>query len=98
MVLLEAAPLAPANHCDTTVFRARQRSVYLELFAQERGFTAFHWFDVLRAVLARVEDTPAREKMQDALARIAALLGPASRLARERRTSAPPPRTGEKGN
>ncbi len=34
MVLLEAAPLAPANHCDTTVFRARQRSVYLELFAQ----------------------------------------------------------------
>lgn len=70
----------------------------LERFAQERGFTAFHWFDVLRAVLARVEDTPAREKMQDALARIAALLGPASRLARERRTSAPPPRTGEKGN
>jgi hypothetical protein len=63
----------------------------LERFAQERGFTAFHWFDVLRAVLGRVEDAGAREKMQDALARIAALLGPASRLARERRTSAPPP-------
>jgi hypothetical protein len=70
----------------------------LERFAQERGFTAFHWFEVLRAVLGRVEDAGAREKMQDALARIATLLGPASRLARERRTSAPPPRTGEGGH
>lgn len=70
----------------------------LERFAQQRGFTAFHWFDVLRAVFGRVEDTGAREKMQDALARIAARLGPASRLARERRTSAPPPRTGEGGH
>src|SRR5690606_26327820 len=34
MVLLEAAPLVLANRCDTTVFRARQRSVYLDLFAQ----------------------------------------------------------------
>ena len=34
MVLLEAAPLHLANHCDTTVFRARQRSVYLDLFSQ----------------------------------------------------------------
>lgn len=34
MVLLEAAPARIAKHCDTTVFRARQRSVYLELFAQ----------------------------------------------------------------
>jgi 2-polyprenyl-3-methyl-5-hydroxy-6-metoxy-1,4-benzoquinol methylase len=34
MVLLEAAPLRIAKHCDTTVFRARQRSVYLDLFAQ----------------------------------------------------------------
>lgn len=33
MVLLEAAPVRIANHCDTTVFRARQRSVYLDLFA-----------------------------------------------------------------
>jgi SAM-dependent methyltransferase len=33
MVLLEAAPTGPAIHCDTTVFRARQRNVYLELFA-----------------------------------------------------------------
>lgn len=34
MVLLEAAPARIAKHCDTTVFRARQRDVYLELFAQ----------------------------------------------------------------
>jgi len=33
MVLLEAAPAGIAKHCDTTVFRARERSVYLELFA-----------------------------------------------------------------
>ena len=34
MVLLEAAPARGAKHCDTTVFRARQRSAYLELFAE----------------------------------------------------------------
>lgn len=34
MVLLEAAPARIAKHCDTTVFHARQRSVYLDLFAQ----------------------------------------------------------------
>jgi len=34
MVLLEAAPDRIAKHCDTTVFRARQRSVYLELFTE----------------------------------------------------------------
>lgn len=33
MVLLEAAPARVAKHCDTSVFRARQRSVYLDLFA-----------------------------------------------------------------
>jgi 2-polyprenyl-3-methyl-5-hydroxy-6-metoxy-1,4-benzoquinol methylase len=33
MVLLEAAPARVAKHCDTTVFRARERSVYLNLFA-----------------------------------------------------------------
>lgn len=36
MVLLEAAPARPARHCDTTVFRARPRSTYLDLF-QECG-------------------------------------------------------------
>lgn len=34
MVLLEAAPTRIAEHCDTTVFRARPRSAYLDLFAQ----------------------------------------------------------------
>lgn len=33
MILLEAAPARVASHCDTTVFRARERSVYLDLFA-----------------------------------------------------------------
>jgi SAM-dependent methyltransferase len=34
VVLLEAAPASIAQRCDTTVFRARQRDVYLDLFAQ----------------------------------------------------------------
>jgi ubiquinone/menaquinone biosynthesis C-methylase UbiE len=33
MVLLEAAPTSMVASCDTTVFRARQRSEYLQLFA-----------------------------------------------------------------
>jgi SAM-dependent methyltransferase len=33
IVLLEAAPTAFADHCDSTVFEARQRDVYLRLFA-----------------------------------------------------------------
>ena len=32
MILLEAAPTATVRRCDSTVFRARQRDVYLELF------------------------------------------------------------------
>ena len=32
MVLLEAAPTHVANHCDSTIFRARRRSEYLQLF------------------------------------------------------------------
>lgn len=62
----------------------------LERFAAERGFTSFYWFDVLRSVLDRVDDPALRAPMQDVLARIALLLGPASRIARDRRTSAPP--------
>jgi SAM-dependent methyltransferase len=33
IVLLEAAPAASATHCNTTVFRARERNVYLQLFS-----------------------------------------------------------------
>jgi len=32
MILLEAAPTAAVNHCDSTVFRARHRDFYLQLF------------------------------------------------------------------
>jgi SAM-dependent methyltransferase len=32
MILLEAAPTAAVNRCDSTVFRARHRDVYLQLF------------------------------------------------------------------
>jgi 2-polyprenyl-3-methyl-5-hydroxy-6-metoxy-1,4-benzoquinol methylase len=34
MVLLEAAPAYHAKHCDTSIFRARLRSEYLELFRE----------------------------------------------------------------
>ena len=34
IVLLEAAPSALIERCDTTIFRARKRSVYLELFEE----------------------------------------------------------------
>ncbi|HKQ83477.1 MAG TPA: class I SAM-dependent methyltransferase [Steroidobacteraceae bacterium] len=34
MVLLEAAPACIAKHCDTSVFRARERNVYLDLFSR----------------------------------------------------------------
>jgi len=63
----------------------------LERFAEERGFTSFYWFDVLRSVLERVDDPAVRSPMQDVLGRVALLLGPASRIARDRRTSAPRP-------
>jgi hypothetical protein len=62
----------------------------LERFAAERGFTSFYWFDVLRSVVERVDDPLVRVPMLDVLARITLLLGPSSRLARDRRTSAPP--------
>jgi serine/threonine protein kinase len=62
----------------------------LERFAAERGFTSFYWFDVLRSVVGRVDDPAVRGPMLDVLARVAMLLGPASRIARDRRTSAPP--------
>jgi len=34
MILLEAAPTSAANGCDTTVFRARRRREYLQLFCE----------------------------------------------------------------
>jgi SAM-dependent methyltransferase len=32
MVILEAAPIGTAKHCDSSIFRARKRSEYLDLF------------------------------------------------------------------
>lgn len=63
----------------------------LEIFARERGFVAFYWFDILQAILGAMPKHPARGPMQAALSRLMATLGPASALARDRRTSAPPP-------
>jgi SAM-dependent methyltransferase len=34
MILLEAAPAAPVDRCDSTVFQARHRDVYLGLFQE----------------------------------------------------------------
>ena len=34
MILLEAAPTGVVNRCDSTVFRARQRDVYIYLFRE----------------------------------------------------------------
>lgn len=54
IVLLEAAPSALMERCDTTIFRARQRSVYLELF-EECGL-------VLRAMTG-VDPAPFRTQL-----------------------------------
>ena len=66
-------------------------AVDLERFAVDHGFAAFYWFDVLRAALDRLPADPKRAAMLMTLDRLAVLLGPGSRLARDRRTSAPPP-------
>jgi serine/threonine protein kinase len=63
----------------------------LERFAGEHGFASHYWFEVLRAVVERTTEPAGREAMLDVLSRVTLLLGPTSRLSRERRTSAPPP-------
>ncbi|HEY8078185.1 MAG TPA: protein kinase [Labilithrix sp.] len=63
----------------------------IERFAQEHAFTAFFWVDVLRAVVERFEDATTRATVLETLNRLALVLGPGSRLARDRKTSAPPP-------
>ncbi|MBX3222303.1 MAG: serine/threonine protein kinase [Labilithrix sp.] len=62
----------------------------LERFAEEHGFEGFFWLELLRAIVARLPDAEAAAKMSDALARLDPVVGPESRLARERRTDAPP--------
>jgi hypothetical protein len=62
----------------------------LEKFAEEHGFEGFYWLDLLTAVVSRMPDADPARKMSEALARLNPVLGPQSRLARERRTDAPP--------
>jgi SAM-dependent methyltransferase len=54
MILLEAAPAAAREHCDSTVFTARRRDIYLEMF-RECGLT-------LRA-LTGVDPAPFRTQL-----------------------------------
>ena len=62
----------------------------LERFAEEHGFEAFFWLDLLGAIVARMPDADVSAKMASALTLLDPVLGPQSRLARERRTDAPP--------
>ncbi|MDB4944581.1 MAG: Serine/threonine protein kinase PrkC, regulator of stationary phase [Labilithrix sp.] len=62
----------------------------LERLAADRGFLASYWLEALRSVLERVDDAVIRTPMLEVLARVTMLLGPGSRMARDRRTSAPP--------
>lgn len=65
VVLLEAAPTAPVHRCDTTVFRARRRSVYLDLFAA---------CDLRLAALTGVDPAPFRSLLLPHLRRLPKLL------------------------
>ena len=61
----------------------------LERFAAARGFSSFYWFGVLRCVVDRVDDPQVRGPMHEVLARVTLVLGPASRIARDRHSGAP---------
>jgi eukaryotic-like serine/threonine-protein kinase len=64
----------------------------LEKFAEDHGFEAFYWFDLLGAIVKNLPPSHKKESetMSGVLERLAPFLGPGSRLARERRTDAPP--------
>lgn len=65
----------------------------LERFAEEHGFEGgFYWFDFLCAIVKNLPAKKQRERdtMVGVLDKLAPFLGPGSRLARERRTDAPP--------
>ena len=64
----------------------------LERWAEEHGFESFHWLDLLGAVVGRLPEDAGAGKMAmaDALNRLDLVVGSRSRLARERRTDAPP--------
>ena len=54
MILLEAAPTGSVKRCDSTVFRARQRDVYLELFRE---------CDLELRALTGVDPAPSRTRL-----------------------------------
>jgi SAM-dependent methyltransferase len=54
MIVLEAAPAGSVQRCDSTVFRARQRDVYLELFRQ---------CDLQLRALTGVDPAPGRTRL-----------------------------------
>lgn len=54
IVLLEAAPMALVNRCDTTVFKARPRATYLELF---------HDCDLQLTAVTGVDPAPLRSRL-----------------------------------
>lgn len=66
MVILEAAPTGTAQHCDTSIFRARKRSEYLDLFLD----SGLH----LRAITG-VDPAPFKYKLLPHLKRLPPRLG-----------------------
>jgi SAM-dependent methyltransferase len=67
MVLLEAAPAAVVDRCDSTVFRARQRDVYLKLFEEcgleLRGLTGVDPAPLRMRLLPHLRKMPRRVSM-----------------------------------
>ena len=61
MILLEAAPTGSVQRCDSTVFRARQRDDYLELFGQ---------CDLQLRALTGVDPAPSRTRLLPYLRRL----------------------------
>jgi SAM-dependent methyltransferase len=63
MILLEAAPSAPASRCDSTVFRARHRDVYLGMIRdcnlELRALTGVDPAPFRRQLLPHVRKLPA---------------------------------------
>ncbi len=85
-VVLEAVRLLAAAGRGAPADTAR-----LERLATAQGFSAFHWADVLRAIVAGTDTGAGHGAMVDALERVALVLGRSGTVARERPTSAPPP-------
>jgi SAM-dependent methyltransferase len=64
MILLESAPTSPVNRCDSTVFRARHRDVYLDMIRdcdlELRALTGVDPAPFRRQVLPYVRKLPAK--------------------------------------